>query len=909
MKSLRALKSIVMMIMAVAPSAIYAQVPTPEQFFGFKMGDDHKLARYDKIVEYFNAVAAKSDRVHVRNLGPTTLGNPFVMAEISSGDTVAHLDHYKELEKKLYFQGGAPTDAERNAILSSGKAVVLITNNIHSTEIGSSQESVELLYNLATDNSPRTKKILDNVILLLVPSLNPDGQQLVVDWYNKYLGTPNEGAQTPFLWHPYVGHDDNRDEYLFSQKESKLIADVLWHDWFPSIWLDEHQQGSEGSRIFTMPATDPINPNVDPLIYRLTTVYGQQQAAALESAGKDGITYNSTYTNFWPGAMAWTGWWHNQIGLLTEVASARIASPIYQKKADLEKDLAGAQSASGGRSLEAPERGASGEQRPTGAENDQLPAPKDITARLDYPRPWLGGVWHLKDIVDYELIATLALLDNAANNRSQLLEQIYGVNQRTIAAGKEGNIGFGTGKAYAAILPVDGQHDANEVSQLVDKLQIGGVEVYKANKEFLQDGVKYQAGSFVIPFDQVFGRYVKDLLEKQTYPEVHRAPGAPAEAPYDVSAWSLGLQFGVNTVYAKTPLPGDLALGKIDKAPEPKLAVAKTKGGWVLDYKGADDARVVNRLLKAGAHVSLAHSDANQRAYAVVNGSVDAFRAATADYQIVDTPLVPDVNTKLAIRQPRIALYQSWTSNMDEGWTRWVLEHYEFPYTTLHNPDVKAGKLHDRFDVLVLPDARAKEILEGRDNKTTPAEYKGGLGDEGWKAIDQFLHDGGTVIALGNASDLLLNKLPLPVKDIKATLQPAQHFAPGTIVNLQVDTTNPIGLGVSPATYGFYINSPFFQLTEAFASQQVDVVARYPNTELRASGWLRGEEFQVGQAAVVSARLNPGKVVLFGIRPQHRAQTHATFPLFFNALYWSTEQDGRGAVAEVSRSAKTVHGK
>ncbi|WP_446742008.1 M14 family metallopeptidase [Silvibacterium acidisoli] len=906
MKSLRGFKSLAMLGVVFTSSALWAQVPSPEQFFGFKMGDDHKLARYDKIVDYFNAVAAKSDRVHVRNLGPTTLGKPFVMAEISSGDTVAHLDHYKDLEKKLYFQGGAPTDAERDTILASGKAVVLITNNIHSTEIGSSQESVELLYKLATDDSPRVKKILDNVILLLVPSLNPDGQQLVVDWYNKYLGTPNEGAQTPFLWHPYVGHDDNRDEYLFSQKESRLIAEVLWHDWFPSVWLDEHQQGSEGSRIFTMPATDPINPNVDPLIYRLTTVYGQEQAAALELAGKDGITYNSTYTNFWPGAMAWTGWWHNQIGLLTEVASARIASPIYQKKADLKKDLAEAQSASGGRSLEAPDRFASGEQRPTGAENDPLPAPKDITARLDYPRPWLGGEWRLKDIVDYELIATLALLDTAADNRPQLLTQIYGINQRTIAEGKDGDIGFGTGKAYAAILPLDGQHDENEISQLVDKLLIGGVEIYKSNKDFEQDGHKYAAGSYVIPFNQVFGRYVKDLLEKQTYPEVHRAPGAPAEAPYDVSAWSLGLQFGVNTVYAKTSLPQDLALEKVEQAPKPKLEAAKTKGGWVLDYNGADDARVVNRLLKAGAHVSLVRDNTNGRAYAVVSGSSNIFHDATADYQVVDATAAPKLDAGVAVRQPRIGLYQSWTANMDEGWTRWVLEHYEFPYTTLHNTDVKSGKLHDRFDVLVLPDARVKEILGGRDNKTTPTEYKGGIGEEGWKSIEQFLHDGGTVIALGDASDLLLNKLPLPVNDVKATLKPAQHFAPGTIVNLQVDTTSPIGLGVSPATYGFYINSPFFQLTEGFASQQVDVVARYPNTEVKASGWLRGEEFQLGQAAVVSARLNPGKVVLFGIRPQHRAQTHATFPLFFNALYWSTEQDGTGSGAAVP--GKGAHG-
>lgn len=904
MKALLRALSFSALALAFSSPLLTAQVPSPQQFFGFKIGADNKLARYDKIVDYFNAVAAKSDRVHVRNLGPTTLGKPFILAEISSPETIAHLDHYKQLERKLYFQGGAPKDDEREAILQSGKAVVLVTNNIHSTEIGSSQESIELLYKLATDDSPRIRKILDNVVLLLVPSLNPDGQQLVVDWYNKYLGTPYEGAQTPFLWHPYVGHDNNRDEYLFSQRESRLIAEVLWHDWYPAIWLDEHQQGSDGSRIFTMPATDPINPNVDPLIYRLTTVYGQQQAAELELAGKNGITYNSSYTNFWPGAMAWTGWWHNQVGLLTEVASARIASPIYQKKADLKKDLAASQSSSGGRSLETSrDRFIDfSEQRPLGTENDPLPAPRDITSRLDYPRPWLGGEWRLRDIVDYELIATLALLDTAANNRSQLLEDIYGVNARTIEAGKDGSIGFGTDKAYAAILPVDGQHDANEVSQLVDKLLIGGVEVYRAPKEFTQDGTKYAAGSYVIPFAQVFGRYVKDLLERQTYPEVHRAPGTPAEAPYDVSAWSLGLQFGVNTVYAKSPLPVDLTLEKISEAPKPKVEAIRTKSGWILEYDGADDARLLNRLLKAGAHISLANEAASGHTFAVVNATADALHAAASDYQILDSKQTPHIDASLSVRLPRIGLYQSWTANMDEGWTRWVLEHYEFPYTTLHNVDVKAGKLHDRFDVIVLPYQRAKEIIEGRNSNTTPDEYKGGIGEDGWKALEQFLRDGGTVVSLGDASDLLLGRLPLPVKDVKASLQPAQHFAPGTIVNLQVDIKNPVGYGLSPSTYGFYINSPFFQLTEGFSSQQVDIVARYPNVDVRASGWLRGEEYQRGQAAVVSANLHPGKVVLFGIRPQHRAQTHATFPLFFNALYWSTESD------TIRTSSTATHG-
>ena len=879
--------------LTLAPIAAHAQVTTPEQFFGFKIGTDNKLARYDKIVEYMQKVATESDRVRVTTIGPTTLGKPFIMVTVASADTIKNLGHYQDLEKKLYFQGGAPTEAQKDEIYKTGKSVVLITNNIHSTEIGSSQMVVDLVYQMATDNSPRMQKILDNDILLLVPSLNPDGQVLVTDWYNKYLGTPYEASNTPFLWHPYVGHDDNRDEFLFSQRESKMIAQVLWHDWYPSVWLDEHQQGSDGSRIFTMPATDPINPNVDPLIYRLTTIYGQRQAADLEDAGKTGISYNSTYTNFWPGAMAWTGWWHNQVGLLTEVASARIASPMYQRKTDPLKPGQESVSTSGGRSTEAaPGAGAGGgfgAARASGTENDPLPAPRDLNQRMDYSRPWLGGKWTLNDIVDYEMISTLGLLDATAESRLKLVSEIYGINKRTIEMGAKGEIGEAKEKNFAAIIPVADQHDGNESFELIDKLMIGGVDVYKADKPFDQDGKTYPAGTFVIPFNQVFGRYVKDLLEKQYYPEVRRAPGAPAEAPYDVAAWSLGMQFGVKTFYAKTPLPTSLTLTKVESTPKPALAIEKTKTGWAFPYDGADSSVALNRLLKAGAKVDFAKVHGTEDMYVTTTAAADVWKKATDGYDITTAKTLAALDAGTPLKQPRVAMYQSWTANMDEGWTRWVLEHYEFPYTTLHNDDVKAGKLRDRFDAIILPDARAAQILNGNMGRTTPPEYRGGIGDAGWTALADFVHQGGTLVALGDASGLLIEKMPLPVKDIKATLPNAQHFAPGTIVNLQVDTAHPVGFGVAAATFGFYINSPFFEVADGFSSQKLDIVARYPNTEAMASGWLRGEQYQLGKAAVVAIDLNPGKVVLFGIRPQHRAQTHATFPMLFNALYWSTE--------------------
>jgi hypothetical protein len=864
-----------------------AAVPTPEAFFGFRVGADKKLVRYDRIVEYLQTVAGASDRVRYRKLGDSTLGNPFAVVEISAPETLRNLDHFKQLERRLYFHPSAPTVAERDEIFEQGKAVVLVTASIHGTEIGASQMVLELVHRLATDDSPKIRKILDNVIFLLIPTLNPDGQIIVTDWYNKNLGTPYEASPLPWLYHHYIGHDNNRDLLTYSQKESQLTAELLWHDWFPAVWLDEHQMGSNGARIFTMPAKDPISPNVDPVIYRLETIFGQIQASALESEGKTGIIRNSMYTSFWPGAMAWTGWWHNQVGMLTEVASARIASPIEQRKAD----------------PNAPSQPESADRRQSESENrrqlehpdEPLPAPRDTTSRADYPRPWLGGTWHLRDIVDYELTATIALLEAAADNRSLLLHDIYEANRNTIELGARGDIG-GNGKAYAAIIPASkaGQHDPNEVGELLRTFLISAIDVYRATKEIEVDGKRYPAGTYVIPFNQVFGRLAKDVLEKQKYPEVRPAPGAPPEAPYDAAGWSIGLQFGVKSAIASQPLPADLPLEKVATAPLPHVDLERSASGVAFEYRGASSAVLLNRLLKQNAKVRFANSDRTASVWVEASGIKPADLARlTQGFEVAEKPAGANKLSASgpALHAPRIGLYQPWTGNMDEGWTRWSLEHYEFAYKTLHNADVRAGHLRSSFDVIVFPDQRAKDIVTGLDYRTIREEYRGGIGEDGVTALREFLDGGGTLVALGESAGLFIDRLPIPVKDLKRGLTREQHYGPGTVVGLEVDTRHPLGRGVAPQTWGFYNELPFYQLVEGFASQKAGVVARYPNANVNASGWLRGEELMAGHAAVVAIENNPGKIVLFGIRPQNRAQTHATLPLLFNALYWSAEGD------------------
>ena len=856
---------------------------TPEQFLGHRVGADNKLVRWDKIVEYMKLAAANSDRVRFRELGPTSNGNPFIALEIASPDTLKNLDHYKQLERKLYFQGGAPTDAEREAIFREGKLVLVITCSIHATEIGASQMTVELVHRLATEDSPAVKKILDNVIFVLVPSLNPDGQIMVTDWFNKNVGTPYANSPIPYLYHPYVGHDNNRDMYMFTQKESQHTARLLWHDWFPSVWLDEHQMGSNAARIFVMPATDPINVNVHPLIYRWNGILGQSQAAALEAAGKEGIIYNSTYTNFWEGAMAWSGWWHNQIGLLTEVASARVAAPIDQQRA-----IPGRPAPAGGGRSGGDAGGGRGQQ----FSDAPLPPPTDINARTEYPRPWMGGHWTLRDIVDYEMIATMALLETAADRRETINRQIYEVNRVTIEDGKKGN-------PSAILVPAD-QHDPREAAHLVDRLNLGGVEIYRADAGFQADGKQYAAGTYVIPMTQVFARYAKDMLEKQTYPEVRRAPNAPPEAPYDVTAWSLGMLLGVDTVFVKGALP-EFKMTKIDfdswrPASAGPIAgdVSGTGTRFAFDYNGPVTAIAINRLLKDGAKVAfdgMSH-------VAVTNITRARMEPLAKEFGLsVKTENLKQKSEKgeLAFHAPRVAMYQPWTGgNMDEGWTRWVLEQYEFNLTSVHNAEIRAGKLRQKFDAIIVADQDPRGIIDGFDAPAIRPEYRGGIGEAGVDTLKQFVADGGTLVTMGNACDLAIEKFPIPVRNLKKGLTRDQHFAPGAILHVEVDAQHPLGYGVAPDTFGFYINSPFFSIVEGFNSHRTSVIARYPNNNVIASGWLKGEELMAGRAAVISVDMNPGRVVLFGLRPQHRAQTHATFPMLFNSLYLSAMESENG---------------
>jgi hypothetical protein len=872
---LRALLAALVFSLAVSAQ----ELPAPEQFLGFKVGADRKLAAWPQVIDYMQRAAKASPRIRYEEIGKSTMGHPFALLTISSPANLARLDEIRAAQRRLAY----PYDLDEEtaaALIARNPAVCLITLTIHSTEIASTQMSLELVHRLATENSPYVQNILDKVVFLLAPSVNPDGQVMVIDWYNKNVGTEFEYAPMPWLYHKYVGHDNNRDAYMLTQVETQLVTKVLYKDWFPLVFLDEHQMGSGGPRLFVPPFDDPVNPNIDPAVMSASNLLGMYMFNALNSAGKEGVVYGERYTWWWQGSAKNGAWYHNMAGLLTEMASARMASPIEQQRARL---------------FQVPGQREGGDFEPGGADPRRpIPPPADTWPRTNYPRPWLGGTWRLRDIVDYELILTWALLDGVAANREMLQRNFYFLNRKAIELGKRGD-------PFAYAFP-SSQHDPGALTKLLDLLERAGIDIYRSTQPFQADGKNFSAGTWVVPMAQPFRNYVKDLLEPQQYPMRPARPGEPPERPYDVTGWTLPLQMGVATVKIDKPFTASLEKISRIELPRGELVLARRGGaGFVVAPGGNNTARLVNRLHKAGAEVSWLTEEAQggTRGWTYPAGSFYVRNVAPEKMQALVTELgltgeqFSGADETLAkskltrLRAPRIALYQPWVASMDEGWTRWLLEQYEFPYTSLHNADVRAGNLASRFDVIIFASQSRNSILNGNRGEWVRPEHRGGIGEEGARAVEEFVRAGGTLVTLDAAADFAIDELGLPVRNVLRGVPSSRFYCPGAILKIFVDQKHPLGYGLPGATSAYFLNSPAFELSAPFTSSVARAVVKYPSTNPLQSGWIGGPEHLYDKVAVAEVAYGQGRVVLLGFRAQFRAQPHATFKLLFNALHWS----------------------
>jgi hypothetical protein len=842
---------------------------SPEQFLGFKVGEDRKLADYSQITAYFQKLAQETPKMKLFTIGETTLKKPMIMAAISTPENLAKLDRYKEITHKLRDPRITSAD-EAKKLAKEGKAIVSITCSIHATEIAASQMSMELAYDLVTGKTPyETDTVFNNVILLLVPTINPDGNQMVVDWYRKYVGTKFEGGPMPWLYHHYAGHDNNRDLYMNNLSESKAVSTFLYHDYLPQIEIDEHQMGSTGARLFVPPYMDPPLPWIQPLVWRGVNLIGAEMAFDLQRDGHTGVVNGRSYTA-WPiGGGDDTPWMHNIIGLLSEGASARVASPIYIEPSEL--------------------------------------ATSFYERRMDFLDPWAGGWWRLRDLVDYELTLSKSALRTAALHKEEFLSNFYTMYKNSIE-------NVDKGQPYAFVIPAR-QPDYPTMLKMLDTLMIGGVEIHQAQADFVAGGKLYPAGSFVIKIAQPYKTYAWAMLDRQKYPDMRQFPGGPPVPPYDNAGWTLPLQMGVTCERVDEPFEAKLA--QITTVPYPKAPAGQGKAAFfVLNSQVNLSYAVAFALLKDNAEVWRTKVKAAKKGAELpagsflVKNSPDVMKALPALLEkyhlaVLDVDDVSDV-AKAQVKFHRVGLYQSWRANMDEGWTRYVFDDLSIPYKTLHNDDIKGTKekkpdLRADYDVIVFADESANTIkgtppgsardgaeaaAARRPESNLPPEYDGGIGSEGVANLKTFVEKGGILVTLNNASELAMNDLEAPARNALQGVDRARFFCPTSILKILVDNETPIGYGMPKEAAAMFVNCPAFDTLMPPYDWDRKVVATYPEDNILMSGWLIGENMIARKAAVVDTKYKDGRIILIGIRCQNRAQTHGTYKFLLNALLY-----------------------
>ena len=770
---------------AAAPSRPPLQpVPSPEQVIGFRPGTDRKLADFSQITRYFRALAEASPRVQLFSIGKSTEGREMVLAAISSEENLRRLARFKDIARQLADSRGLNDDQARQ-LAREGRAIVWIDFGLHATEVGHAQVSAEVAHMVATSDSAEMKRIRDDVIFVTVPVMNPDGLDIVANWYRAQVGTPFEGTTPPVLYQKYAGHDNNRDWYMQNLAETRVITEQLYHEWFPQVLYNQHQSGLTSPRIWTPPMDDPVNPNMHPLINRGITTLGVGIQQRLEQEGKTGAEGFSQYSNWWNGGMRSTPCFHNIVSILTEVASGQYASPVEISPRQLPQTLASGEGA-------------------------RVPSTWN-------PSPWPGGRWTFRDQVEYMVIGSMAVLRLGAEYREDWLYNRYQMARDQVAAGKKGD-------PYAYVIPAgeNVQHDWPTAYKLAHILSLGDVEIHVARTNFMAGGRQYGDGSFVVLMAQPNRGYAKDLLEPQHHPNRTNGAGGPPKRPYDMAGWTLSYQMGVRADPIEAPFDAKLELIKgwgitgsvLGGLPEPpKASPAGAAAAAVvpvapigIDRRANDAVALAMQALARGSRVW------STPTRIFVDGAdekvlVDAISRLKADQQHIALP-----SDARPLRTPRVGIYKSYLASMDEGWTRYVLEQFDVPFTSIENKDVRAGILKSRFDAIILPNQDVDAIVNGHAAGTMPPEFAGGIGFEGVAALRAFVEGGGTLFAVDAASTLPIRYFNMPVRDALDGVRNTEFYCPGSLLRLKIDTAQPLTAGMPAEQAAFFVNGRAFDV-------------------------------------------------------------------------------------------------
>ena len=891
------LRLLILVLLSTYSVSALAAPQSPEEMFGFRPGDDYKLAGYDQMLAYYRQLAAESDRVQIRQIGESALGRPLLLLTISSEANLANLERYRDISAQL---ARAKIDEDTAmALANEGKAVVWIDAGLHATEVAHAQMAPLLAHRVATEESTEMQLIRDNVIFLLMPGMNPDGLEIVRQWYERNLDTPYEQSRPPELYHHYVGHDNNRDFFMNNMPESKAVAAVIYNEWYPQIVYNQHQSSPGYARIVIPPYSDPLNPNIHPGVTNGLNEIGSAMGTRFALKKMPGAISDVGFSMWWNGGQRTVPYFHNMIGILTETGHDSASPRFYDPKV-FPKTLA-VRANPGGVGVT--------------VEEDMSGVPD---ARVLYSMPYPGGESHFREPVDYMITGSIAVLRAASDSRLKWLSNIYQMGRDAISAGMEGT------RYY--VIPADQPH-ADETVNLVNVLLEGGIEISRATDDFRAGDVRYSEGDYVIDAAQAFRPYIVDLLEKQTYPDTRLDPTGNIRPPYDIAGWTLPMQMGVTVNRIESEIEVDLATINGLANPDPGDVSGNASYGYALTRETNAAVKAANDLMAAGDRVYLATEDfrdGGAGTFIIESGSGTADRVAAMardlgiDFQGLRSE--PSVE-KSALRRPRIGLYKSYVASMDEGWTRWVLEEHGFDVVSLLDRDVRGGNLSS-LDAIIMPhpDGRVyfkndvQEILTGHSPGSMPEEYTGGIGLQGALALDQYTRNGGTILAFGGAVDFALEMFGLPVRDVVSSAARGDFSIPGSLIRANVNADDPLAYGMDGEVALNFVNGSAFDIlgqagcVHDLLNQRscyevlrggrplkpfedvppLDSVVDFASDDVLMSGWAAGTEFIAGKSALARVAHGDGHVILYGFRPQFRGQPRATYKLVFNALLNST---------------------
>jgi hypothetical protein len=855
--------------LAALPACAAAQVPTPADIIGFAPGEDYQLARYGPIASYYVQLAASTDRMVLEQIGESTRGEPLYLAAISTPENLARMERYQEITRTLAYardpaagDGSILSEERARELAQEGKAIVWIDGGLHATEVAHGQVMPEMAHYFVTDESPETQRIRENTILLLMANMNPDGLNIVADWYMSQVGGDFETAAVPELYHHYIGHDNNRDWYMLTQVETQAVTQQLYHRWFPQIVYNQHQSGPFPGRIWMPPFENPVNPHLDPLLVSSLNQMGHSMRKRFDLEGKPGVSSDIVYDLWWNGSMRGGPDYHNMLGFLTETALYRYATPgCYDEIPETFGERAGS-----------------------------LPA---RTPSTNYNNPWMGGCWHMRDAMDYMMTAAKAVADTGAKLKEEYLFNHYWMGRRQIERGTRAE-----GGPFAYVLEPMASHDPSTVVEFMDLMQQSGIEFVLASEPFEAGGRTFPERTYVIP-PQAFRPYVVDLMEPKQYPDRRQYPGGPPEPPYDMTGYELRFQMGLDVVNVDEPFEmPDGAWGTVDRAIGSVTGVGSA--GFILDGSSNWTYRALGPYLEAGgeAHrIVIATPDAAVGSYWLPDLTPARARAMVEEHGVDATGVAspPPDGSAQPVRLPRVAIYRSWEAPMPEGWTRWVLDRYGFEWENVRDADVRAGALSG-FDVLILPSQDEDGIRTGHEPGSMPERYVGGLGEAGTAAVEAFVEEGGWLVAFDEAVDYAIGTFDLPFRNTVRDVPSDDFFIPGSIIRLEADPLHPLAWGMAEDPMTLFARSQVLERTDGGQRPNVSTLVCYAASDYLVSGWaLGGDEYLSGRTAGAQIGIGSGQVVLFGFTPLFRGQPRNTFKLLFNALMASVTDGGTHA--------------